>query len=229
MGSLHGIDATTHTSQQPPRHLKDFWSIIIDTGAAVSVCPMTFCEHIAVKTMPESARRQYVTVTGEDLTIEGWKEVTLVIGAITMQIRFIAANVQSALLGLPGIDDNNVTVHTGKKPHIEKNGLVEQLHSLAAHLHAAAMVLPGFHKPNETKLDNSISSRYNPSKRTTLIVGEVEDISQQANSPKQLRQPPQTTKQEQEQHRITPICHTSHGAQFESKPKDNQFIIDLEV
>eukprot|EP00971_Amphidinium_carterae_P318158 6324294-Amphidinium_carterae.1 len=40
-----------------------------------------------------------------------------------MQIRFIVANVQSALLALPDIDDNNVTVHTGEKPHIEKNGL----------------------------------------------------------------------------------------------------------
>eukprot|EP00971_Amphidinium_carterae_P313163 6223849-Amphidinium_carterae.1 len=123
MGSLYEIDAIIHISRQSPRHLKDFWSVIIDIGAAVGGCPMTFCEHIAVKTMPESARKQYVTVTGEGLTIEGWKEVTLVIGAITMQIRFIVANVQSALLRLTDIDDNNVTVHTGKKPHIEKNGL----------------------------------------------------------------------------------------------------------
>eukprot|EP00971_Amphidinium_carterae_P307389 6108812-Amphidinium_carterae.1 len=74
----------------------------------------------------------------------------------------------------------------GKEPHIEKNGLVKQLHSLGAHLHAAAMVLPGFHKPNEIMLNNSINSRYNPSKPTTLIVGDVEDISHQANFPKQL-------------------------------------------
>eukprot|EP00971_Amphidinium_carterae_P162088 3213058-Amphidinium_carterae.1 len=142
--------------------------------------------------MPESARRQYVTVTREGLTIEGWKEVTL-----------------SALLGLPDIDDDTVAIHTGKKPRIEKNGLVEQVHSLGAHLHAAAMVLPGFHKPNEIKLDNSINSRYNPSKPTTLIIGEVGDISQQAIIPKQLRQPPQPTKQEQEQHRITHMPYRS--------------------
>eukprot|EP00971_Amphidinium_carterae_P165784 3286056-Amphidinium_carterae.1 len=30
-----------HLDRQSPRRLKDFWSIIIDTGAAVSVCPMT--------------------------------------------------------------------------------------------------------------------------------------------------------------------------------------------
>eukprot|EP00971_Amphidinium_carterae_P006717 132455-Amphidinium_carterae.2 len=61
--------------------------------------------------MPESARRQYVTVTSEGLAISGWKE-----------IRFIVAHVQSALLGLPEIDGNNVTVHTGKKPYLKKNG-----------------------------------------------------------------------------------------------------------
>eukprot|EP00971_Amphidinium_carterae_P292775 5812538-Amphidinium_carterae.1 len=192
MGSLYEIDAIIHIGRQPPRHLKDFWSIIIDTGAAVSVCPMTFCEHLAlaVKTMPESARRQYVT--GEGLTIARWKEVTLVIGALTMQIRFIVANSTLA---------------------------IEQLHPHGAHLHAAAMVLPWFHKPNEIKLDETINSRFNPSKPTTLIVGEVEDISQQANIPKQLRQPPQPTKQEQEQHHIThmpfrfwyPICVKAKG------------------
>eukprot|EP00971_Amphidinium_carterae_P180998 3590690-Amphidinium_carterae.4 len=60
---------------------------------------ITFCEHIDVKpimAMPESTRKQYVTVTGEGLTIKGWKEVALLIGAITMQICFIVANVQSS-------------------------------------------------------------------------------------------------------------------------------------
>eukprot|EP00971_Amphidinium_carterae_P222056 4408247-Amphidinium_carterae.2 len=28
---------------QTPRHLRDFWAVIIDTDAAISVCPMTFC------------------------------------------------------------------------------------------------------------------------------------------------------------------------------------------
>eukprot|EP00971_Amphidinium_carterae_P174672 3462341-Amphidinium_carterae.3 len=103
--------------------------------------------------MPESARRQYVTVAGEGLAISGWKEVTLVIGTMTMQVRFIVANVQSALLGLPDLDENNATVHTGKKPHLEKNGRFEQLHPHGAHLHAVAIVLPGLHKPNEVKID----------------------------------------------------------------------------
>eukprot|EP00971_Amphidinium_carterae_P288601 5730621-Amphidinium_carterae.1 len=55
-----------HLDSQSPRHLKDSWSIIIDTGAAVSVCPMTFCEHIEVKTMPESARRLFRVIRDSD-------------------------------------------------------------------------------------------------------------------------------------------------------------------
>eukprot|EP00971_Amphidinium_carterae_P151915 3010782-Amphidinium_carterae.3 len=181
---------------------------------------------IAVKTMPESARRQSVTATGEGLAIAGWKELTLVIGHMTMQIHFIvanhAANVQSALLRLPDIDELNVKVHTGKKPYLEKNGRFEQLHNLhphGAHLHVAAMVLPGLHKPTEVKIDMAVNTRYDPNKPTTIIVAEVDDISQQANIPKQLRQRPQPTKQEQEQHRIThmpykswcPICVKAKG------------------
>eukprot|EP00971_Amphidinium_carterae_P004897 98003-Amphidinium_carterae.2 len=167
-----------HLGRESPRHLKDLWSIIIDTGVAVSVCAMTFCEHIAVTTMPESARRQFVTVTGE------------------------VANAQSALLGLPDVDENNVTVHTGKQPYLEKNGMFEHLHPHGAHLHAAALVLPGLHKPNDVKIDMAVISRYDPNKPTTIIGGGVDDISQQANIPKQLCQPPQPTKPEQEQQRI---------------------------
>eukprot|EP00971_Amphidinium_carterae_P286555 5689068-Amphidinium_carterae.1 len=108
-----------------------------------------------------------------------------------MQICFIVANVQSPLLGLPDIDDNNVTVHTGNNPYIKEKGLVEQLHPFRAHLHAAAMVLPGLHQPNEIKLDSLINLRYNPSLPTTLIFGDIEEVSQQVNIPEQLRQPPQ--------------------------------------
>eukprot|EP00971_Amphidinium_carterae_P195505 3879730-Amphidinium_carterae.1 len=53
--------------------------------------------------MGEDAKKQYVTVTGEGLTIHGWKHVTLLVGHITLQVSFIVANVQSALnAGLAG-------------------------------------------------------------------------------------------------------------------------------
>eukprot|EP00971_Amphidinium_carterae_P349881 6491279-Amphidinium_carterae.2 len=61
-------------------------------------------------------------------------------------------------------------------------------------------LLPGLRKPNEVKIDMAVNARYDPNKPTTIIspnkkcVGEVDDISQQAKVPKQLRQPPQPTK-----------------------------------
>eukprot|EP00971_Amphidinium_carterae_P018964 373673-Amphidinium_carterae.1 len=58
------------------------------------------------------------------------------------------------------IDDNKVTVYTGDKPYIEQFGNNEQLHHIGAHLHVASMVLPGFHTPNEIKLDNTVNTRY---------------------------------------------------------------------
>eukprot|EP00971_Amphidinium_carterae_P349982 6491326-Amphidinium_carterae.6 len=53
---------------------------------------------------------------------------------------------------------------------------------------------------------------------TTLILGDIEELSQQANILRQLRQPPQPTQQEQEEHRSThmpyrswPICVKAKG------------------
>eukprot|EP00971_Amphidinium_carterae_P244546 4855670-Amphidinium_carterae.3 len=165
-------DKTINLGHQTPIHLRDFWAIIIATGAAISVCPI--CEHIEVGPMGDETKKQYVTVTGEGLTIHGWKEVTILVGCISLQISFVVANVQSALLGLPDLNKN---------------------------------------------LDNCFKSRYNPSLPTTVLFGDIEDLSQQADIPRQLRQPPQPTKQEQETHRLThmpykswcPICMKSKG------------------
>eukprot|EP00971_Amphidinium_carterae_P320964 6380038-Amphidinium_carterae.2 len=70
--------------------------------------------------MIEEARRQYVTVTGEGLNINGWNETTMVIGKIIMQVKFSVANVQSPLIGLPDMDLNEMTIHTGNDPYIEQ-------------------------------------------------------------------------------------------------------------
>eukprot|EP00971_Amphidinium_carterae_P205265 4074084-Amphidinium_carterae.1 len=67
---------------------------------------MTFCEHSEVIPMGEDAKKQYVTVTGEGLTIHGWKHVTILAGHISLQVSFVVANVQSALLGLPDLNKN---------------------------------------------------------------------------------------------------------------------------
>eukprot|EP00971_Amphidinium_carterae_P169736 3363104-Amphidinium_carterae.1 len=182
------VGAIIHISQQSPSHYKEFWSIVIDTGAAVSVCPTTFCEHIPTKPMAEETRKQFVTVTSEGLTIHGLKETKLIIGTITMQVCFIVSNVQSPLIGLPDISDNKTTIHTGAKLYIEQFG----------------NMLPGFHNPDEIQLDKTIHTRYSPTTPTALIVSDIEELSQQASIPRQLR-----TNKEQEEHRITHMPYRS--------------------
>eukprot|EP00971_Amphidinium_carterae_P121432 2404787-Amphidinium_carterae.1 len=176
-------DKTINLGYQTPGHLRDFWAIIIDTGAAISVCPTTVCEHIEVKPMGDETKKQYVTVTGEALTIHGWREVTILVGCISLQICFVVANVQSALLGLRDLNKNKVTFHTGATPYIEKVTAIsghktwEQLQTRGAQIHASAIVLPGFYKPQNIHLDSCFKSRYNPSLPTTVLVGDIEDLS----------------------------------------------------
>eukprot|EP00971_Amphidinium_carterae_P067192 1330201-Amphidinium_carterae.1 len=124
--------------------------------------------------MRDEAKKQNMTVTGEGLTVHGWKHVTLLVGRISLQVSFVVANVQSALLGLPNLIKNRVTFHTGVIPYIEKYSATtghktwEPLHSRGAHIHAAAIVLDGFYKTHNIYLESGFNSRYNPSLPTTI-------------------------------------------------------------
>eukprot|EP00971_Amphidinium_carterae_P322367 6407076-Amphidinium_carterae.3 len=99
----------------------------------------------------------------------------------------------------------------------------EQLHRHGAHLSAAAIVLPGLHTPNEIKIDIAANTRYDTNKPTTIVssnersIGEVEDINQQANIPKHLRQPPQPVtckaRTGATSHYTHVTCHIDLGAQ----------------
>eukprot|EP00971_Amphidinium_carterae_P124433 2465061-Amphidinium_carterae.3 len=56
-GSLYEVGDVINIGRKSPRHLKDFWAVIIDTGAAVNVCPITYCEHILITLMAERPTR----------------------------------------------------------------------------------------------------------------------------------------------------------------------------
>eukprot|EP00971_Amphidinium_carterae_P064393 1275356-Amphidinium_carterae.1 len=140
--------------------------------------------------MTEEATKQYVTVTGEGLNMSDCTETTIVIGNIIMQVRFIVANVPSPLIGLPDMDYNELAVHTGNEPHIEQYGCSERAVKIGSHLYLAAKVLPGLHNHEEAKVAGSIRTRYSATSQSQLIIGEVEDLSNQAYVPRQLRQHP---------------------------------------
>eukprot|EP00971_Amphidinium_carterae_P015528 306479-Amphidinium_carterae.1 len=97
---------------------------------------------------------------------------------MSLQVSFVVANVQSAYLGLPNLNKNKVTFHTGAFPYIEKHSETtgfkawEPLQSRGAHIHAASIVLDGSHN---IYLDSGFKSRYNPSLPTTVLIGEVDE------------------------------------------------------
>eukprot|EP00971_Amphidinium_carterae_P282895 5616082-Amphidinium_carterae.2 len=104
-----------------------------------------------------------------------------------MQVCCIVSNVQSPLIGLPDINNIKTTIHTGVQPYIQQFGNNEQLLLPGAHLHMACVVLPGFRNPNEIQLDKAIHTRYSPTSPTTLIVGDIVELSQQASIPRRLK------------------------------------------
>eukprot|EP00971_Amphidinium_carterae_P013108 258434-Amphidinium_carterae.1 len=89
--------------------------------------------------MSEQVRKQYVTVTEEGLNITGWKETAVIIGNIIMQVKFVVANVQSPLIGLPDMDHNEIAMHTGNEPNIEQLEYQEPAMKIGSHLYVAAM------------------------------------------------------------------------------------------
>eukprot|EP00971_Amphidinium_carterae_P202911 4026712-Amphidinium_carterae.1 len=169
--------------------------------------------------MPEEVRKRYVTVTGEGLSITGWKETTLIIGNLIMQVKFIVANVQSPLIGLSDMDYNEIIMHTGTEPTIEQHGYYESAMKIGSHLYVAAMVLPGLHNYEEVRIDQAVQTRYDVHDQRSLIIDEIEELSTQAYVQKQLRQPHQPTTLEIQEHRLTnmpyrswcPICVKAKG------------------
>eukprot|EP00971_Amphidinium_carterae_P282069 5599240-Amphidinium_carterae.1 len=167
--------------------------------------------------MTEEARRQYVTVTGAGLNIRGWQEMTMVIGEI---------NVQLPVIGLPGMDFNDISMHTSNELYIEQYGYNEQVIRIRSHLRIAAMVLPGLHNHKEVRVASSIHTRYAATSQSQLIIGEVEDLSNQTYVPRHLRQPQQATAMEVAVHRLTHMLYEGQPNHHRIKGGAQGAIID---
>eukprot|EP00971_Amphidinium_carterae_P305787 6077165-Amphidinium_carterae.2 len=163
------MQSTTSTSaNKSPWQFKEktFGQLSLTLKQQSTFAPQHLLNNVPIKPMAEESRQRYLTLTDEGLTIQGWKETTFIIGAITMQVRFVVANLQSQLIGLLDLNDNKTIIHSGDNPYIEQFGYNEQLHLLGQHLHIAAIALPGpgnpgFHTPNEIQFENTVQKRYN--------------------------------------------------------------------
>eukprot|EP00971_Amphidinium_carterae_P263288 5223919-Amphidinium_carterae.1 len=92
--------------------------------------------------------------------------MVMVIGEIIMQAKFIVANVQPPLIGLPDMDFNEITVHTGMISTLSSTYTVSicknSVPTISFSLYVAAMVLPGSQIPEEITVDRSMRTTHLP-------------------------------------------------------------------
>ena len=74
------------------------WGILVDTGAAVSLAPVSFAPETELS--PLESTLQLKTVTGKEIKAYGRKTVHLVGRELSFAISFVIADVEHALLGL---------------------------------------------------------------------------------------------------------------------------------
>ena len=117
LGSLKQNASTTNwPAYQTPKHNNNIsslglgtkntaaWGILVDTGAAISLAPWDFAQHIELR--PLESTLQLRSVTGEVIQAYGRRTVQLVGATFSFQVSFVIASVQHALLGMDALRQN---------------------------------------------------------------------------------------------------------------------------
>ena len=79
------------------------WGIMIDTGAAISLAPVSFAP--STELSPLEGTFQLRSVTGEAIQAYGRRTVELRGSQLSFQVSFVIADVQHALLGMDVFHD----------------------------------------------------------------------------------------------------------------------------
>ena len=121
LGSLEAEPQATKLAYRSPKHNNNntsslgigtkntaTYGILIDTGAAISLAPMSFAQ--GVELSPVESTLQLRTVTGEAIQAFGRRTVQLVGSNLSFQVSFVIANVQHALLGLDALMINQLSL-----------------------------------------------------------------------------------------------------------------------
>ena len=119
---LGSLESTTHTQQacRSPKHNNNTsnlgigtkntaaWGILVDTGAAISLAPMSFAQNIELS--PFESTLQLRSVTGDVIEAFGRRTVQLVGAHLSFQVSFVIANIQHALLGMDALMTNQLSL-----------------------------------------------------------------------------------------------------------------------
>ena len=121
LGSLKQNASTTNwPAYQTPKHNNNTsslgigtkntaaWGILVDTGAAISLAPWDFAQHIELR--PLKSTLQLRSVTGEVIQAYGTRTVQLVGATFSFQVSFVIASVQHALLGMDALRQNQLSL-----------------------------------------------------------------------------------------------------------------------
>ena len=84
------------------------WGILVDTGAAISLAPMSFAQNSELS--PFESTLQLRSVTGEVIQAFGRRTVQLVCSNLCFCVSFVIANVQHALLGMDALMANQLSL-----------------------------------------------------------------------------------------------------------------------
>ena len=154
LGSLEQ-NASRQTAQLgSPKHqhninslgLGNAWGILIDTGAAISLAPLDFAQHIELS--PVECTLQLTTATGNLIQTFGRRTVQLCCSDLCLHVSFVVANVSQALIGMDVLQSNQLSLlrsNLGEYSLVNLEGAQTQLLNIGQHLYLEACpVEPGF-------------------------------------------------------------------------------------
>ena len=155
LGSLEQNASTTNcAAYRSPKHqhninslgLGTAWGILIDTGAALSLAPMDFAQHIELS--PVESTLQLTTATGNMIQTYGRRTVQLCGSELCLNVSFVIANVSQALIGMDIMMTNKLSLLRNSLSEyclVNSEGATTQLLNIGQHLYLEACpVEPGF-------------------------------------------------------------------------------------
>ena len=155
LGSLEqNVSTTNCAAYGSPKHqyninslgLGTAWGIMIDTGAAISLAPLDFAQHIELS--PVECTLQLTTATGNMIQTFGRRTVQLCSSELCLNVCFVIANVSQTLIGMADMMTNNLSLlrgNLGEYCLVNLEGARTQLLNIGQHLYLEACpVEPGF-------------------------------------------------------------------------------------
>ena len=123
--ALGSLESQTQTQQacRSPKHNNNTsslrigskntaaWGIMIDTGAAISLAPMSFAP--GVELSPLESTLQLRSVTGRAIPAFGRRTISMIGSQLSFRISFVIADVEHALLGMDIFMQEQLSLHRG--------------------------------------------------------------------------------------------------------------------